>query len=451
MKQQLSPVLTAAALVAAVAPTALTVGTAAPPSTATTTDQPKRQAVEPLVVAHRGASGYRPEHTLAAYELAARMGADFIEPDLVSTRDGVLVARHEPEISETTDVAERPEFASRRTTKSIDGRPVTGWFTTDFTLAELKTLRAKERLPQVRQESTMWDDRFEVPTFDEVLELRERLSKELRRDIGVYPETKHPTFFDEAGLDLEAKVADAVRRHHLDRRNAPIFIQSFELSNLFELRDEHGIRAPLVFLVTSGAPYDLVAKGDPRTYRDLIQRDSLLELGKTINGIGPEKSLVIPRNSDGTLGSPTGLVADAHAAGLKVHPWTFRAENTFLPAELRTGADPTAFGRALEEQVTFLETGIDGLFTDQADVGIAPDRDRGPRLAGTGRAFPPDRDRGPQPAPAGMTHAWGQPASQSVPNSIAARSSASSWASTSTAAGLAEIATAPPGESSPTN
>jgi glycerophosphoryl diester phosphodiesterase len=369
--ERLSPVLTAAALVAAAAPTALSVGTIAPPSTATTTDQPRRHAVEPLVVAHRGASGYRPEHTLAAYELAARMGADFIEPDLVSTKDGVLVARHEPEISETTDVAARPEFASRRTTKSIDGRPVTGWFTTDFTLAELKTLRAKERLPQVRQESTMWDDRFEVPTFDEVLELRAGLTRELGREIGVYPEMKHPTFFDEAGLDLEAKVADAVRRHHLDRRNAPIFIQSFELSNLFELRDEHGVRAPLVFLVTSGAPYDLVATGDPRTYRDLIQPDSLRELGKTINGIGPEKSLVIPRRSDGTLGSPTSLVSDAHAAGLKVHPWTFRAENAFLPVELRAGADPTAFGRALEEQVTFLETGIDGLFTDQADVGVA--------------------------------------------------------------------------------
>lgn len=370
--KRLSPVLTRAALVAPfVAPTALTTGTIAPPSTGTTTDQPRRQAVEPLVVAHRGASGYRPEHTLAAYELAARMGADFIEPDLVSTKDGVLVARHEPEISETTDVAERPEFASRRTTKSIDGRPVTGWFTTDFTLAELKTLRAKERLPQVRPESTRWDDRFEVPTFDEVLELRERLTRELGRDIGVYPETKHPTFFDEAGLDLGAKVADAVRRHHLDRRDAPIFIQSFELSNLFELRDEHGVRAPLVFLVTSGAPYDLVAKGDPRTYRDLIEPDSLLELGRTINGIGPEKSLVIPRRSDGTLGSPTSLVSDAHAAGLKVHPWTFRAENRYLPVELRAGADPTAFGRALEEQVTFLETGIDGLFTDQADVGVA--------------------------------------------------------------------------------
>jgi glycerophosphoryl diester phosphodiesterase len=403
--KRLSPVLTTAALASGAAPPDL--------------------SAPPLVIAHRGASGYRPEHTLAAYELAARLGADFIEPDLVSTKDGVLVARHGPEISATTDVAEQPEFASRRTTKHIDGRRVTGWFTTDFTLAELKSLRAKERLPQIRRESTRWDGRFEVPTFDEVLELRERLSKELGREIGVYPETKHPTFFVEAGLDLEAKVADAVRRHHLDRRNAPIFIQSFELSALFELREEHGVRAPLVLLVTSGAPYDLVAKGDPRTYRDLIQRDSLLELGKTINGIGPEKSLVIPRNRDGTLGSPTGLVADAHAAGLTVHPWTFRAENAFLPAGLRTGAGPTAFGRAVEEQVTYLEAGIDGLFTDHADVGVAA------KAEFLARSF--------------------ARRSQSVPNSIAARSSASSWASTSTAAGLAEIATAPPGESSPTS
>ncbi len=366
--KRLSPVLTAAALVAAVAPTAL----AGDPATPTaTTDWPRQPAVEPLVVAHRGASGYRPEHTLAAYELAARMGADFIEPDLVSTKDGILVARHEPEISETTDVAERPEFASLRTTKMLDGRAVTGWFTTDFTLMELKTLQAKERLPLVRQENTMWDNRFDVPTFDEVLELRERLTKELGREIGVYPETKHPTFFDEAGLDLEAKVAEAVRRHHLDRSNAPIFIQSFELSNLVELRDDHGLKAPLVLLVTGGSPYDLVAKGDPRTYRDLIQPASLIALGKTINGIGPEKALVIPRKADGTLGAPSSLVADAHAAGLKVHPWTFRAENTFLPSDFRVGSDPSAYGRAIDEQVAFLETGIDGLFTDQADVGVA--------------------------------------------------------------------------------
>ncbi|MDC5698448.1 glycerophosphodiester phosphodiesterase [Intrasporangium calvum] len=372
---RLSSVLTTAALVAAIAPSAITSASAdhasSPTAASPTAAQPRRHAADPLVIAHRGASGYRPEHTLAAYELAARMGADFIEPDLVSTKDGVLVARHEPEISETTDVADRPEFASRRTTKSIDGRPVTGWFTSDFTLAELKSLRAKERLPELRQESTMWDGRFEVPTFDEVLELRERLTKELGREIGVYPETKHPTFFDEAGLDLEGKLAEAIRKHHLDRGNAPIFIQSFELSNLVELREELDVKAPLVFLVAGGAPYDLVAKGDSRTYRDLIQPASLVELSKTINGIGPEKSLVIPRKADGSLGAPTSLVSDAHAAGLDVHPWTFRAENVFLPVDHRSGAAASDFGRAIDEQVTFLEAGIDGLFTDQADVGVA--------------------------------------------------------------------------------
>ena len=183
----------------------------------------------PLVLGHRGASGYRPEHTLASYELAARMGADYIEPDLVLTKDGVLVARHEPEIEDTTDVASHPEFASRRATKTIDGVAFEGFFVQDFTLAELKTLRAKERLPLVRQENTLYDGRYEVPTFQEVLTLRERLSRELRRTIGVYPETKHPTYHDAIGLSLEEPLVRALRANGLDRRNAPVFVQSFEV------------------------------------------------------------------------------------------------------------------------------------------------------------------------------------------------------------------------------
>src|SRR5215207_10172388 len=181
-----------------------------------------------LVIGHRGAPGYRPEHTLASYELAARMDADYIEPDLVSTKDGVLVARHEPEISTTTDVADHPEFADRRTTKTIDGAPVTGWFTEDFSLAELKTLRAKERIPATRPQNTVYDGRFEVPTFQEVLDLRKRLSKQLRRPLGVYPETKHPTYFREIGLPLETPLVRTLRRNGLNRRNAPAFVQSFE-------------------------------------------------------------------------------------------------------------------------------------------------------------------------------------------------------------------------------
>jgi glycerophosphoryl diester phosphodiesterase len=341
-------------------------------SAPTTSSGSTRAQREPLVIGHRGASGYRPEHTLASYELAARMGADFIEPDLVSTKDGVLVARHEPEIGGTTDVADHPEFASRRTTKLLDGQPVTGWFTTDFTLAELKTLRAKERLPLVRQENTLWDGRFEVPTFEEVLRLREQLSRELHRTIGVYPETKHPTFFQQLGLALEPKVATALRRHGLDRPNAPVFVQSFELTNLYTLRDSLKVKAPLVFLTGGGAPYDLVAQGDPRSYADLQQPASLAVLARTINGLGPDKSLVIPRNADGTLrATPTSLVRDAHAVGLLVHPYTFRAENTFLPVDYRIGSAPTDYGRAVDEQVRFLQTGIDGLFTDQPDIGVA--------------------------------------------------------------------------------
>lgn len=322
----------------------------------------------PLVIGHRGASGYRPEHTLASYELAARLGADFIEPDLVLTKDGVLVARHENEISGTTDVASRPEFAARKVTKQIDGVSVTGFFTEDFTLAELKTLRAVERLPAQRQRNTLYNGLFEVPTFEEVLDLRERLSRELYRVIGVYPETKHPSYFRSIGLPFEARLVAALRRRGLDHRNAPVFIQSFEFANLRELRTEHAVRAPLVFLASAaGRPF-----GDPKSYADYVTPAGLAELAEHVDGVGPEKSLIIPRNADGTLGSATALVADAHAAGLVLHPWTFRAENSFLPLDYRTApvTDATLYGRAIDEQLTFLRTGIDGLFTDQPDIGV---------------------------------------------------------------------------------
>ena len=328
-------------------------------------------AVAPLIIGHRGAPGYRPEHTLASYDLAARMGADFIEPDLVSTRDHVLVARHENEISGTTDVAAHPEFAGRRATKVIDGNTMAGWFTEDFTLAELKTLRATERLPTVRQASTLYDGRFEIPTFAEVLALRERLARELHRVIGVYPETKHPTYFRSIGLDLEIPLAQQVRAAGLDTVTAPIFIQSFELTNLVDLRQHFGVSSRLVFLTSAGgAPYDLASTGDPTTYADLTTAEGLHSLSGIVHGIGPEKDEIIPRGADGTLAQPTTLVADAHSAGLKVHPYTFRAENTFLSLDYRVGTDPRAHGRVIDEQVRFLRTGIDGLFTDQADIGV---------------------------------------------------------------------------------
>ncbi|MBT0767918.1 glycerophosphodiester phosphodiesterase [Kineosporia sp. J2-2] len=323
-----------------------------------------------LVIGHRGASGYRPEHTLASYELAARMGADFIEPDVVVTKDGVLVCRHEPEIGGTTDVADRPEFAGRKTTKKLDGVEVTGWWAEDFTLRELKTLYAAERLPAVRQENTLYHGRLRVPTLDEVFQLRAELSRRLGRRIGVYPETKHPTYFQELGLPLEKRLLGLVRKHGLNHADAPIFVQSFETTNLQELR-AMGLKSPVVQLLSAtGAPYDLVAAGDPRSYADLITRRGLATIAGYAQGLGPDKGLVIPRTSSGALGEPTALVGNAHAEGLLVHPYTFRAENTFLPTDYRTAGADDDFGRAIDEQVAFLAAGVDGLFTDQPDIGV---------------------------------------------------------------------------------
>ena len=319
-----------------------------------------------LVIGHRGASGYRPEHTLASYELAARLGADFIEPDLVATKDHILVARHEPEISGTTDVANRPEFADRKRTVLLDGVSVTGWFTHDFSLAELKALRAVERIPQFRQRNTLYNGLFEVPTFQEVLDLRVRLERELDRTIGVYPETKHPTYFRDLGLPLEEPLVAILRRNGLDRADAPAFVQSFEAANLRYLHTSLSLKTRKVFLTgAAGGPF-----ADPRPYADYLTPAGLAELNDFVAGIGPEKGQIIPRLPDGSLGTPTSLVSDAHDAGLVLHPYTFRAENNFLPIDYRVGTDLAAYGRAIDEQVTFLRAGIDGLFTDQPDIGV---------------------------------------------------------------------------------
>jgi glycerophosphoryl diester phosphodiesterase len=346
--------------VAAAAP-ALSAAVAAP---AVAHDRGKPASTE--VFGHRGASGYRPEHTLASYELAARMGADYLEPDLVSTKDHVLVCRHEPEIGGTTDVASRPEFANRKKTVLLDGVATTGWFTHDFTLAELKTLRAVERLPAVRQRNTLYNGLFEVPTFQEMLDLRAKLSRELGRDLGVIPETKHPTYFRNLGLELETPLVRTLDRNGLNRRGARVWIQSFEAANLRLLNDKYRVQVNLVFLTSaSGSPFN-----DGKTYAQYLTPGGLKELSTYADGIGPDKSQVIPRKADNTLGAPTSLVRDAHAAGLKVIPYTFRAENQFLPADYQVGTDPNAYGRAIDEQITYLRTGIDGLFTDQADIGV---------------------------------------------------------------------------------
>ncbi len=319
----------------------------------------------PVVIAHRGASGYRPEHTLESYRLAIQMGADYVEPDLVPTRDGVLVARHENEIGGTTDVADHPEFADRRTTKVVDGRAVTGWFAEDFLIAELKTLRATERLPQVRPANTRYDGRYEIPTFDEVLELVVGESRRLNRQIGVYPETKHPSYFASIGLPPETLLLQALHRHQLDRPGAKVFIQSFETDNLRRLR--RMTRLPLIQLIEAdGAPYDLVQAGDPRTYRDLATPGGLAEIATYAAGIGVHKGLALPRDPAGVdherLGGAAGsLVEAAHDAGLLVHVWTLRAENQFLPRNLRIGTDPYASGDVYAEAQTFLDAGVDGL------------------------------------------------------------------------------------------
>jgi glycerophosphoryl diester phosphodiesterase len=333
-----------------------------------------------IVIGHRGASGYVPEHTLTSYFIAIQDGADYVEPDLVMTKDGVLVARHENEIGGTTNVAEHPEFVSRRTTRVIDGSAVTGWFTEDFTLAELKTLRARERIPDTRPSNTRFDGQFEVPTFEEILTLvhgvqgqREARAKQLGqpapRRIGVYPETKHPTYFANAGLPMEELLVRTLERHGYKGRQGLAYIQSFEVANLKALSKM--TQLPLVQLLEAeGAPYDFVAKHDPRTYADMMTPAGLAEIASYAQAIGPSKLSIIPRTAGDKLGAPTALVANAHAHGLLVHPWTFRAENAFLPVDLRHGDAPTAFGDLQAELLPYLRAGIDGFFTDQADQGF---------------------------------------------------------------------------------
>ena len=321
------------------------------------------------MIGHRGACGYRPEHTLASYELAVRMGADFIEPDLVSTADGVLVARHDPELGATTDVAGRPEFAARRTTKSIDGQCLTGWLIEDFTIAELRALRATERMPDLRPQSASFDGRFEVPTFAEVLRLRERLSTEWGREIGVYPEIKHPAHFAGVGLPLEPALVAALREAGLDRADAPVFVQSFEAASLRRLGTQLGV--PLVQLIAETCwQADLGAPGTPRSFGDTTTA-GLSEVASYAHAVGVAKNLVIPRAADDTLGVPSGLVDAAHSVGLKVHAYTFGNENAFLPADLRSPHGPAAAGRAWAEYAAYLWLGVDGVFSDHPDVAVA--------------------------------------------------------------------------------
>ena len=298
-------------------------------------------APSPLIIGHRGASGHRPEHTLEGYALAIDMGADVIEPDLVSTKDGVLIARHENEIGGTTDVADK--FPSRKTTKQVDGQAVTGWFSEDFTLAEIKSLRARERLPF---RSHQYDGQFLVPTFEEVITLAVRKGREVGREIAVYPETKHPTYFRNLGLPLEEPLVAVLTKHGLTEKSSPVFIQSFEASSLQRLRPLIGARR--VQLLDEGAD---------------IRPARLDEISRYADGVGPNKRLVLPTGPDGRLLPPTTLVRDAHAAKLFVHVWTMRSEATFLSSSY--GGDPK------KEVRQFADLGVDGIFTDFPDVAAS--------------------------------------------------------------------------------
>ena len=296
---------------------------------------------EIIIIGHRGASGHRPEHTIESYTLAISMGADFIEPDLVSTKDGVLIARHENEIGGTTDVADK--FPGRKTTKTIDGQPITGWFTEDFTLAEIRTLRAKERLPFRSHER---DGMYPIPTFEEVIALADARSREVGRTIGVYPETKHPTYFRSIGLPLEPALLETLAKHGKGDRTAPVFIQSFEPANLQLLRPQTTLR--LILLLEATADVSPARLAEIKTFAD---------------GIGPNTRLIVPANPDGTLREPTTLVADAHKAGLLVHVWTLRSEPAFL--------SPSYGGDPLKEYRQFASLGVDGIFGDFPDVAFA--------------------------------------------------------------------------------
>lgn len=313
----------------------------------------------PIVIAHRGASGERPEHTIAAYDLAIAQGADVIEPDLVPTRDGVLVARHENEIGGTTDVAEHPEFADRRATKTIDGQPVTGWFTEDFTLAELKRLRARERLPQMR--STAHDGQETIPTLDEIIALAKARSTQTGRTIAIYPETKHPTYFAGIGLNTDRPLLAALKKAGWTTAAAPVFIQSFEVDNLKWLHAHTGVRL-IQLAAAEGAPADHAAP----SYAAMVTPAGLRAVARYAWGIGPDKAMLW-----NVEGGATTLVDDAHAAGLRVHPWTFRAENAFLTPPFRRGTAPAGHGDLGGEIASALRLGIDGFFTDYPLIGVS--------------------------------------------------------------------------------
>ena len=342
-----------------------------------TATAPEYQEAKIIVVGHRGASALRPEHTLASYQKAIDDGADFIEPDLVSTKDGYLVARHENEIGGTTNVSTLPQFADRKKTKIIDGTSLTGWFTEDFTLGELNQIKARERIPALRPGNTSYNDQFNVPTLDQIIELAEKHYQKTGKVIGLYIETKHPTYFQQQQLSLEDPLLKTLAKYKYTRDIAPIYLQSFEVSNLKYLKDQLALHKTLkhakiiqLYDEKELRPADFVAQNIATTYADMATAKGLKEVASYANGVGPWKPYIFNE----TFTAPSSFVADAHAVNLKVHPYTFRPENNFLAANLKCStAAADAAQRcekgALAEYELFFKAGVDGIFTDDPGLG----------------------------------------------------------------------------------
>jgi glycerophosphoryl diester phosphodiesterase len=339
---------------------------------------PEYQLPKILVVGHRGASALRPEHTLASYQKAIDDGADFIEPDLVSTKDGVLVTRHENEIGGTTNVSTLSQFADRKTTKNIDGKDLTGWFTEDFTLSELQQLKARERIPEFRPANTAYNDLYPVPTLEQVIELAEANYKKTGKIIGLYIETKHPTYFKNQKLAMEDTLLKTLAKYKYTREIAPVYLQSFEVSNLKYLKDQLGLHKTIkhaqiiqLYDAKTSQPADFVESGETKTYADLATAEGLKDVAKYANGVGPSKGYILNFNDDGSV-QTTSFISDAHKASLKVHPYTFRPENNYLPTPLKCSQDKPAErcpSGALKEFEAYFKAGVDGVFTDDPALG----------------------------------------------------------------------------------
>ncbi|MCU4329211.1 glycerophosphodiester phosphodiesterase [Acinetobacter pittii] len=339
---------------------------------------PEYQLPKILVVGHRGASALRPEHTLASYQKAIDDGADFIEPDLVSTKDGVLVTRHENEIGGTTNVSTLSQFADRKTTKNIDGKDLTGWFTEDFTLSELQQLKARERIPEFRPANTAYNDLYPVPTLEQVIELAEANYKKTGKIIGLYIETKHPTYFKNQKLAMEDTLLKTLAKYEYTRDIAPVYLQSFEVSNLKYLKDQLDLHKTIkhaqiiqLYDAKTSQPADFVESGETKTYADLATAEGLKDVAKYANGVGPSKGYILNFNDKGSV-QTTSFITDAHTAGLKVHPYTFRPENNYLPTPLKCSQDKPAErcpSGALKEFEAYFKAGVDGVFTDDPALG----------------------------------------------------------------------------------